>query len=480
MPPKKQQGLDLHEIQRAMLEEEVYAERAGAFPPTSRAAPPISRGARSLYYQGPPLQQGPLRGGHSPLAEGFRGRPPRGEPYPPPGPGYYATRAYEAHAPTPPGRDLDVHELLKREAFASESAACDDHFEKNRPCPESVHGISDQYIVFDTFSKLRESQVERGEFRWNFMVQGVTGDQVLGVRDRIDTVIAIQVGAFALPILPEVPYVLAPPPVVTPSGTNQLVLIHNNTNLAVPLSPLLLTAQYPLQLPAQIPWVDNPYTQLPSGGRLTIQLREAGLQSYSDRNGARHHFEFGVAYPAGANEGANPNMLMAAPLRGGQWDTFLFTDPLKDVHGLTLVFRNPDVPIRFLPDCLYEVAAVSDGAAAPGPFLRFDAPAHGLLVGDRVFIEGFQSGVSALDTYVNRPEGQVISGDPSLPPLGPAAPLADSFWLDPAVSLIDLTAPPPNLPQIVTVCIAKRRMRIPMRLRRVVQRLTNYVQVVSS
>jgi hypothetical protein len=47
------------------------------------------------------------------------------------------------------------------------------------------------------------------------------------------------------------------------------------------------------------------------------------------------------------------------------------------------------------------------------------------------------------------------------------------------VSLIDLTAPPPALPQIVTVCIAKRRLRIPVRLRRVVGRLTNYVVATS-
>lgn len=103
-------------------------------------------------------------------------------------------------------------------------------------------------------------------------------------------------------------------------------------------------------------------------------------------------------------------MLLALPQSGSQWDTFIFTDPLKDVHGLTLVFRNPDTPIRFLPDCLYDVEVGSDGSATPGPFLRVHAPDHGLNMGDRIFISGFKSGNSKLDAYVNRPEGLVAAG----------------------------------------------------------------------
>jgi len=371
------------------------------------------------------------------------------------------------------GPELDIHELLKREAFASQSAACDNHFEKNRPCPDGVYGVSDQYIVLDSFTKLRSSPIEQGEFRWNFMVQGVTGDEVIGVRDRIDTVIEVQISAFTMPILPEVAYMLAAPPAGTPTGTNQLVLVHNNNNAVAPLSPLLLPAQYPPSAPGTTPWAHNPYSQLPYGGHMTIQLREAGLQSYSDRNGARHHYEFKVEYPTAA--GGNPNMISASPVSGLLWDTFVFTDPLKDIHGLSLVFRNPDSPVRFQPDCLYDVAVVSDGAPLPGPFLRFDAANHGLLVGDRVVVEGFRSGAPALDAYINRTDGHVVSGDPSLPPLLPSAPIVGPFWLDPAVGIVDITAPAPALPQSVTVCIAKRRMRIPVRIRRVVGRLTNYV-----
>lgn len=496
MSQRRQQQFDLHELQRGLLEEDLREEEAARRLTNQQTrAPPAARGrGRPQPSQrsraGPPTTRG--RADNLRPAEQFNVHPSR-----------YAEVDWDTYAedpsdnllePPPPGLaygpglrsergvGLDVHEILKREAFMAQQAACDDHFEKNRPCPSGIYGISDQYIVLDSFNKLRESRVDRGEFKWNFMVQGVTGDEVIGVKDKIDTVIEIQMGSFCLPIPPEIPYTLAAPPAVTPSGTNQLVLVHNNSN-GVSGPPTLIPnvaphGQYPptvLTPPNTfvVPWVNNPYTQLPFCNRLTVQLKEAGLQSYSDRNGARHHFEFAVTYLSIA--GTNPNMLQAVPISGTLWDTFVFTDPLKDVHGLTLVLRNPDIPIRFEPDCLYDVQVVGDGAAAPGPFLRFDAAAHGLHAGDRVIIDGYRSGIPVLDAYINRPEGHVASGDPSLAALAPGVPIpsTNSFWLDPAVSVIDFS-PAPTL-QVVTVCIAKRRLRIPIRLRRVVARLTNYI-----
>jgi hypothetical protein len=383
---------------------------------------------------------------------------------------------------------VDIHEILKRQAFAAPYSSCDeDHFERNRPGPKGVYGVSDQYMILDTFVKLPESDISRGEFRWNFIIQGSTSEEALGVNDKIDNVIQIQLGTFSMPILPEVQYTLQPAP-VAPTGTDQLVLIQNNNNAVAPFSPTLVPnvvpyGQYPpsLLIPPNntiIPWVNNPYTQFPFFDRFTIQLREAGLQSYSDRNGARHHFEYFLSTPTGIVS-TNPNMLLAMPHSRSQWDTYTFTDPLTDVHGLTLIFRNPDIPMRFLPDCLYDVTLESDAAAAPGPFLRINAPGHNLNMGDRVFIKGCRTGNNRLDTYINRPEGHVAAGDPSLPPLAPGVPIVlanpNLFYLDPAISIIDLTVQVPVLPQIVTVCIAKRRMCIPIRFRRIIPGLTNYI-----
>lgn len=427
-----------------------------------------------------------------------------------------------------PRRDeerLDVREILKHEAL--------------RPLPPPAHagrpqplGISDQYVMLDTFLKLRESATDRGEFRWNFMVQGVTGEEVIGVRDEIDNVIEIQIGSFAMPNLPEVPYVFDNGGYIANNKmVGQILLDANNTSdIHVPtlgynqyatefLVPKLGEAALaPLEnYNALVPWIHNPYSQVPFFGGFTVQVREAGLQSYSDRNGARHHFDLRMTVPS--DGGSNPNMLLAVPQTGKDWDTYTFTDPLKDIHGISLVFRNPDIPIRFLPDCLYNTTVdiwINDSLVPPSfPYLRFYYPDHKLRMGDRIFVQGFKSGNVELDTYVNRPEGVVAAGDPTDPAkLNPGVLITKKvtedfittyvedgyFWTDPAINLFNVKFPgivpevpedpgPPVVPaipahpglvsfmatQTVTVCVANRRMRIPMRIRRVVDRVTNHI-----
>jgi len=500
----RREAIDLHELQRLSLMEEVEEEQRAGGPPARRAGPARPSGGEGGCRAWPRAENG---------RENFSGQP-RGVP---PGRGRSRAAPPRAVAPfagsrgdlpgdweafveepgekgrlpgsaDPPrensrGLGLNVHELLKREMFESPIPACDDHFEKNRPCPSGVYGVSDQYVVLDTFRKLRTSDVARGTFQWNFMVQGVTGDEVIGVKDKMSTVIAIQLGPFSMPILPEVEYLLRGVP-LAPTGTDQIGLYQNNDNAAAPFNPLLPVNQYPQSIPYVIgstvnPWVNNPYTQFPSYGRFTIQIREAGLQSYSDGNGARHHYDYTLSTTANSG-GTNPNMLAAVPQSGAYWDTFIFTDPLEYVHGVTLVFRNPDAPIRFLPDCLYDVALESDGSAYPGPFLRVRAPGFNLNWGDRIVIRGSQSGNANLDSLMNRDDGFVAAGDPQAPPLVSGAPISvagdpDVFYTDPAVSIHDLTVVVPVLPQIVDVCIAKRRMRIPARFRTIVGRLTQYV-----
>lgn len=372
----------------------------------------------------------------------------------------------------------DIHELLKHESRETS----DSHLGKSISHAKDSYGISDHYVTLDTFTKLQDSNIDRGEFKWNFMIQGVTTDDSIGIRDKIDTVVEIQIGSFSIPILEEVPYILAAAP-AAPTGTNSLVLIQNNNNV-VSLPPTLIidagaNGQYPQSLlqPGQsslVPWIYNPYTQVPYSNFFTIQIQEAGHQSYSDRNGARHHFSFAISSPTTAR---SPNILVAFPRNGFKWDTFVFTDPLKHIHGITLVFRNPDIPIHFMPDCIYDAIIEVDGAVAPGPFLRITTPSNHLLrVGDRIFISKCNSKNQTLDRYVNRVEGHVCSGNPAAAPLTPATLIpGTTFWTDPAISTFDLILAVGALPQRIVVYIAKRRMRIPMRFRTIVSRRTNFI-----
>ena len=142
---------------------------------------------------------------------------------------------YGPRAARPPGRAgaLDIHELLKAEAFDGDDQS---HFERQRPAPAgspsgNIVGVSDQYVVLDSFLKLQTSNSAAGEFQWNFMVQGVTSETALGVHDRVDTVLEMQVGQIVMPPLPPLPYLGGAPPPGAPSG---MTLLQNNTGTAAP------------------------------------------------------------------------------------------------------------------------------------------------------------------------------------------------------------------------------------------------------
>ena len=357
-------------------------------------------------------------------------------------------------------KELDVHEILKRDAFASSAKSCNDHFEKNRPCPGAVYGVSDQYVILDSFEKVETSRPDRGEFQFNFMVQGVTRNQAIGVKDKLDTIIGVQVCSFCIPLLPPDKFALADIVTLNP-GLVELGLMSNGV------------------LPTNGTNVTNAQSQTPFCGRITMFLKEIGLQSFSDADNRRHHFEFYVD-PVGATSTAHPNgdHLRLKPLENCGY--FLFTDPIQDIHGLTICFYNPSNVLRFPPDCLYGVGVATNSAQLIT--LTFTDPTNllNLEVNDRIYIRGFVTTTyPLLDSYITRPEGHIVgAGGYTL--VGPT-PQGNTvtFRLNPDISTAGLTPPIPANTQIVSskqvvVCIAKNRIRIPLRFRRIVDRLTNY------
>jgi hypothetical protein len=339
-------------------------------------------------------------------------------------------------------------------------------------------GVYDKYITLDTFYKTPNSNYERGEFQWD--LEAVTKEQPQLTLDTIENVIEIQIGSFHIPILPEVKYeLISPPSAITRPDT--LTLVHNNANGSSG-PPLLISnsgfhGQYPYGLTSPsttfvYPWVNNPYSQNPSSGLFTIYIQETGHQSYRGANGFHHNFEFVSEF------GTSHNALLASPLSGSEWNKFTLSTPIRDVRHLTLIFRNPDQTMKFLPDCYNNVLISTDtSVAAGGPFIQIHIPGHQLMMGDRIIISKFNSTNRALDTYINRVEGHVVAGDPGLPPLTPRDPIVgDYIWTDPAIGVYNLVTPLPVLPKSANVYIVKRRMRIPIRLRQIVNRRTNYIQ----
>ena len=358
-------------------------------------------------------------------------------------------------------RRVDVHELLKQEAFATNAKSCLTHFEKNRPCPSDVYGVSDQYMVLDSFEKVRESRPDRGVFVFNFMVQGVTRDQNIGVKERLDTVIGIHVCDFTVPRLPFDEF--------DPAATQ----------LADPSLPAgFLSANG--GLPTVGDAVTNPQSQLPFNGRVILYLKEIGLQSYSDADDRRHHFEFEAEMAGPSAVGVLGDRFLLKTV--SDCKHYIFTDPIKDIHGLTLCFYNPSRELRFPPDVLYNVAVAADAAGLLTFAYTDPTNLINLEVGDRVFVKGFSSTSPTLNKYVNRDQGHLVgaNGYVVTPPATAAAGTAVGWRLNPDVDVTTLAPPfPANAPiastTTVDVRIAKNRLRIPMRFRRVVDRVTNYI-----
>jgi hypothetical protein len=464
----RQQRVDIHELQREMMASDLREEKARTAAALSgktgarRTPPPPGRGRR----------------------EGFDGHYPSGAP--PGGSG----GPYDSETPAGnyrPGRSLDVHEILKHEA-----ASCDDHFEKSRPCPRAVYGVSDQYMILDSYEKVQDSRPEHGQFRFNFMVQGVTRDQNIGVKDRLDTIIGIQVCDFSIPLLPFDDFAPAALYILNPG-----------------LPAGFLAANGPL--PTSGTPVNNPQSQIPFSSRVTMFLKEIGLQSYSDADNRRHHFEFDATLAGPSWPGVVlGDRILLTPLDDCEY--FLFTDPIQDVHGLTVCFYNPGAELRFPPDVLYAVAAAADFRGRLTFTYTDPTNLINLAVGDRIYILGFTSGNGTLDTYLNRPEGHIVGGGPDAPDdrgegivIGPDDPGGHGFGgfsiipptsstsgtlltfrLNPDVIVTSLTPPFPAsdargaysaIPSStqIDVRIAKNRLRIPLRFRRVVGRHTNYI-----
>lgn len=467
--------------------------------------PPIPRQLASGSQGGFWSPSGPSRVPSAPR-ERFAGPAQgSGEDWPPgapmriPGATAVAVTRGDVGVKTSRGKDLDVHELLKREAFASPNDACDDHFEKNRPCPNDIYGISDQYVNLDSWVKDQSRSVPaQGIFSWNFMVQGVSRDQDVGVRDKVDTVVSIQLSSFMIPLL--VPGTQMTNPF--PAAGGGLVAGFPQLDMGAEVFPAGSSGNV----------LGYTFNELPYVGQITIELREIGLQAISLNGGVRYHFVADVI-PVYAPQGTlstqlgvavgnvNPYPIALRVVPQPFHDQYNFTDPIQDIHGLTLAFRSFNIPLTFPLDTV--IGAQAFTSSADYPYLMFSLPVgkddwgptirwlQALAGQTRVFISGFRSGNAPIDNWVNQAPSLLTN----LPPGAAAGITVDSvnvaesvpeqtiaIRLGPLIHVEPLVPSPPAAGEAVairsstpvTIRFAMARMQIPVRFRRIVQRLTNY------
>lgn len=343
----------------------------------------------------------------------------------------------------------------------------------------------EQYVMLDSYVKVKNSATEYGEYKWNFNTQGQTLDESVGVSENLDNIVQIQIGTFYMPIPEDAVYMDKK---VESFGTVKLV--QNNTS-AVNEPPTMIRqngnyGQYTYSIlfdgeTYKFPWPNNPFSQIPFANKVTIQIKEASLQSYANFNNVRYNFEFLAMHNNRIN--GNPNFVQVKPVNGARWDEYVFNSPLRNMNTMTLIFRNPDATINFEPDVMYRsfISLVADPNPPVGSFMVITTQfIHKLCAGDRIYLKNFVPTLPDGTTntlfpeyllqYIHRSDGHTANAIvPGLTSLDPARPIPTptDLGLDPAIKL--LTPIDPNitisLPGLVDVYIAKRRIRIPMKIK---------------
>lgn len=344
----------------------------------------------------------------------------------------------------------------------------------------------EQYVMLDSFVKVKNSATEYGEYRWNFNTQGLTLDESVGVSENIDNVVQIQIGTFYIPIIEDAVYMDKR---VESYGT--VKLYQNNTSVVNDPPTLIRQNGYYGQYTYSIlfdgetykfPWPNNPFTQIPFANKIAIQIKEASMQSYSNFNNVRYNFEFIAMHNNRLN--GNPNFIQVKPINGARWDEFVFNNPLRNLNTMSLIFRNPDNTINFEPDVMYRsfISLTVDATPPSGSYLTITTQfVHKLCAGDRIYLRNFIPTMPDGSTntqfpdyliqYIHRTDGHTVNSvipgiglslDPSRPVPNPS-----DFGLDPAVKIIDPISPTItiSMPGLVDVYIAKRRLRIPMKIK---------------
>lgn len=355
---------------------------------------------------------------------------------------------------------VNIHELLKTQVFSeditphSRNSANSGNknkyndkymfFEQNRPYSDQTFGVSDSYLILDSFTKAAASELEQGVLSWNIQTQGPTNvDQgIIGSMRLLGTVIEIELGSFTLPILKENEY---PINTITEKKLNNsnISLIQNNSsgNNLIPTLPL---NQIPPE--AQIyntnthaPWFTNPLSQTPFSGQITIQIKEAGAQAYSGGHisGSLHHFIFQIQY--NSNQ-ISPNSASVVPMSEGS-NLYIFTEPIIDFNTITLLFRNPDYPINFESDIINsDIICNFENSINGKYFLQFYCKNHNLLTEDRIYLKNIKIGIQNLDAYLNSTNGLLVGNSPLEDGssqnniTGSVLSSPDIFYLDPFVA----------------------------------------------
>lgn len=437
--------------------------------------------------------------------------------------------------------------------------------------------ISDQYLVLDNFRANPFSDIANGQYKFDLAIHGVTTDTTIGVVDRMDNIVEMEVEPFYFPydfnfteinqvmptniphyrgavdnvpdpdpdtITAQAPFNPANGSVVVDSGSLANIVSTNKTQLSQGvrsnISKLtnLIGSTNLEYIYADAPGAAYTVTAIGLLGSVTMQIQETGNQSVSDYQNRRHHFNFKSALEtvvrtvtskttptlalivdyqytadntlvttgglAPSLNGSVPNLdnptiaknITALPNTNTYFgdgaisvqeisekfyyltptkSMYIFTDPINSFQEITVVFKNIDRLISFKP-CVYEnvpmvflqSAAIESlnllgvTTAGANSYMAFIVPNHGLIAGDCITIN--ETLAVVMGSYDMEASARSSMGAQSA---------NNVIVINPLISVP--TAGDVINTVYVKIYVHKRRIRIPMRFRKAVNRRTNNI-----
>jgi hypothetical protein len=341
--------------------------------------------------------------------------------------------------------------------------------------PDTPWGISDVYVVLDSFEKIETSNTRNGELKFNLGSSRYTQNQVIGMSGDLYRIIDAKIGAFTMPVAPKLPY-------ITNDNVDQY-----GVPQAVPNSDLPRLTENGAPPEDNTNLTGSSQSTVAFGGRLSLEMVETNAQSIIGLNNTNFHFELV------ATNATYLNQIEVEPIRG--WETFEFTKPINSLTNLTVNIRNPDTGVFLSPDVLYNVEPFITENTAGIPVLAFRVKRqnHNLTISDQVYIRytDFTNGESdtifqKYDKWINDTRGHLIgigttssSGDTIMDTI----PSETVIRLNPDLNLYDIVQSNPTKYYVgkvltsatkINIAIAKNRIRIPIRFRRILNEITNY------
>jgi hypothetical protein len=334
-----------------------------------------------------------------------------------------------------------VKEALKNMMFQSNSPQCDNHFEKNLPCPSDILGAADIYLDLDgVYKNVAGTNLRQGIIGFNINNEATTGKQAIGTFSTLENIIEIVVGNFYLPAYQDL--------TDTAAGTT------------FELGPKGQTEnQFALEY-----------------GIIKAEIIRMDRQTNSISGvGDRYHVSFHAKLEVPEDILPDPP-LPGEPVYNRQVrprfrltpekdrDRFIFTTPINTLDDFSIRFHGQTKIMPLLNDVFYNV-----GVTAGSPVI-FTYSNHGLLTGDVIQFKDFKA--SSPTNQINTALGNwnlatvtVIDVDTfSLsyqPENGAVIPLDDDG--------------PITFDSTVDLIMPWRRIQIPVRVRKVVDQLTNYI-----